>query len=123
MKRLVILCFMICTLFNAFAQFQPTHTVTVILENKAYDQIVGNPQAPFINSIINSTNTALLTQSFALTHPSQPKYIMLFSGSHQGVTDNSLPANLPFAALNLGALLLQKGLRFTGYAEDLPSVG
>jgi PKD repeat protein len=99
------------------------HVVFVIEENKAYSQIIGNSAAPYINSLANGGNAALFTQSFAITHPSQPNYLDLFSGSNQGVTTDNLPTNLPFTTPNLGAELLQNGLSFTGYSEDLPSVG
>ncbi|MCW3091168.1 MAG: acid phosphatase [Ferruginibacter sp.] len=105
------------------AQVAPAHIVIVILENRAYSQLRGNPLAPFINSLIVDPYTATLTQSYGLTHPSQPNYIHLFSGSDQGVTNNNLPVGLPFTAPNLGAALLQKGFGFTGYSEDLPSIG
>src|SRR5205085_9435855 len=67
--------------------------------------------------------TALFTHSFALSHPSQPNYLQLFSGSNQGVTDDNVPANLPFITPNLGAELLNQSKTFVGYSEDLPSVG
>lgn len=107
----------------AFAQNPPAHTVILVLENRSYNNIIGSAQAPYINSLISNPHTALLTQSFGLTHPSQPNYIMLFSGNNQGVTNNNVPPNLPFTTLNLGAELINKGLTFTGYCEGLPSVG
>jgi len=112
-------------LFNgkAHAQTQPSHTVILILENRRYDSVAGNPGAPYINSLLSGDHTAKFTQSYALTHPSQPNYIMLFSGASQGITDDEVPPGLPFTTPNLGASLLQAGLTFIGYSEDLPSVG
>ena len=110
--------------FNiTFAQNPPAHTVILILENKAYNQIVGNAQAPYINSLLSNSHAALFTLSYGLTHPSQPNYLMLYSGSSQGVSNDNVPLNLPFKTLNLGAEIINKGLSFTGYSEDLPSVG
>ena len=105
------------------AQIRPLHTVILILENHSYSEIAGNAQAPYINSLLNDSHTARLTQSYALTHPSQPNYIMFYSGSSQGIADNTLPTALPFTAPNLGASLIQAGFTFTGYSEDLPNVG
>ena len=107
----------------AFPQSRPAHTVILILENRPYSSIVGNPLAPYINSLISNSHAALFTKSYGLTHPSQPNYIMLYSGDPQGVTNNNVPANLPFTTLNIGSELINKGLSFTGYSEDLPSVG
>ena len=101
----------------------PDHIVIVILENHGFEQIMGNSAAPYINSLVSDSSTALFTQSYALTHPSQPNYLMLFSGSDQGVTNDDVPKNLPFTSPNLGAGLLQKGRTFAGYSEDLPSIG
>src|SRR5262249_39564765 len=63
----------------------------------------------------------LFTQSFAVEHPSQPNYLDLFSGSNQGVTDDSCPHT--FSTENLASELAAAGLSFTGFSEDLPSAG
>jgi len=101
----------------------PDHVVIVIFENHGYDQIMGNSAAPYLNFLVGDSATALFTQSYALAHPSQPNYLMLFSGSNQGVTSDDVPKNLPFTSPNLGAGLLQIGRTFAGYSEDLPSIG
>jgi phosphatidylinositol-3-phosphatase len=98
---------------------RPDHIVVVVLENTSYDQIIGRPEAPFLNSLEH--RGAVFTQSFAITHPSQPNYLALFSGSTQGITDDSCPHT--FRAANLGRQLLDAGESFVGYSEDLPSVG
>ncbi|MCW3077841.1 MAG: acid phosphatase [Bacteroidetes bacterium] len=102
---------------------RPDHVVMVMFENKGYSQIVGSSSAPFINALISDTNTALLSNSYALTHPSQPNYIRLYSGAEQGVYDNNLPANTPFTTCNLGASLLAGEFTFKGYSESMPSEG
>ena len=98
---------------------RPDHIVVVVLENTSYDQLVGRREAPFLNSLERSG--AVFTQSFAIAHPSQPNYLALFSGSTQGVADDSCPRT--FTTRNLGRSLLDAGLTFAGYSEDLPSVG
>jgi Phosphoesterase family/PEP-CTERM motif len=100
------------------------HIVIVIEENHSFSQVVGNSvQAPFINNTLVDGGTSL-TNMYALTHPSQPNYLQFFSGSNQGVTDNTVPApGAPFTTSNLGAALLNSGHSFVGYSEDLPSVG
>jgi hypothetical protein len=114
-------------LFNASAPIslaaaavpRPDHVIVVVEENKGYSQIVGSSQAPYLNSL--ATGGALFTNFRGITHPSQPNYIALFSGSTQGVTDNSTPHT--FSAPNLGGELLAAGLSFTGYSESLPYAG
>jgi len=101
----------------------PSHVVIVVEENRDFAQIVGSQAARFINSLAADGKAALFTQSYALTHPSQPNYLMLFSGSSQGVKDDRLPQGLPFSTANLGASLLESGKTFAGYSEDLPYTG
>jgi acid phosphatase len=93
------------------------------MENHGYNQIVGSQEAPFINTLVNDSKGALFTNSHGLTHPSQPNYLMLYSGSNQGVTTDATPTNIPFLTPNLGAGLINSGFKFTGYCEGLPSVG
>lgn len=100
---------------------KPAHTVILVLENHAFNQILSSSNAPYIQQL--ATSGAVFTQSFALTHPSQPNYLMLFSGSNQGVTNDSYPKGIPFSTPNLAASLLAAGHSFTAYSEGLPSVG
>jgi hypothetical protein len=103
---------------------KPDHIVMVIFENRSYTYLKDNVvKAPFINSLLADSHTALFTQSYAITNPSQPNYLVLYSGSKQGVTTDEVPGNLPFNTCNLGASLLGKGYTISGYCEDLPSVG
>src|SRR4051812_40869561 len=100
------------------------HIVVVIEENKSRNEIIGNTdEAPFINNVLVAGG-ASMANMFALTNPSQPNYLQFFSGSNQGVTDNTVPAaGSPFSTPNLGAALLASGKSFVGYSEDLPEVG
>jgi hypothetical protein len=95
------------------------HIVVVVLENHAYSQLVDRSSAPYLNSLAD--RGAVLTRSYALTHPSQPNYLAMFSGSTQGLTGNSCPHH--YTGPNLAAALLAAGHSFVGYSEDLPSVG
>jgi hypothetical protein len=97
----------------------PAHVIVVIEENHSYSQMIGSGQTPYINSL--STQGALFTNSFAITHPSQPNYLALFSGSKHGITDDSCPHT--FTGRSLESMLLAAGKTFKGYSEDLPGVG
>lgn len=107
---------------------KPDHIVIFILENKAYKTIIGDTiNAPFINQL--AKNGALFTEYYTLTKPSQPNYLMLFSGSNQGITNNNFPTvdpwnrTLPFHTPNMGSCLIANGYSFKGYAQGLPYVG
>jgi hypothetical protein len=105
---------------TALAQVpKPAHLVVVIEENHGYSEIIGSSQAPYINTL--ATQGALFTKSYALTHPSQPNYLGLFSGSKQGITDDSCPHR--FSAQSLESELIAAGKTFVGYSEGLPAVG
>jgi acid phosphatase len=91
----------------------------VIMENHAYSQIIGDPAAPYLNQL--ASHGALFTHSYAITHPSEPNYLALFSGSTHGVIDDRCPVEL--TAPNLAADLIAAGKTFGGYAEDLPAAG
>ena len=98
---------------------RPDHVVIVIEENKSYEQINGNQNAPYINLLAG--NGALFTQSFGVTHPSQPNYLALFSGSTHGITSDDCP--LPLSGANLASELTKKGLSFGIYSESMPAAG
>jgi acid phosphatase len=98
---------------------QPAHTIVVVLENRAFGQVIGSPDAPYLNQLAHQG--ASFTQSYAITHPSQPNYLALFSGSIHGVYSDSCPYT--FNAPNLASGLLAAGKTFVGYAEGLPAVG
>jgi acid phosphatase len=101
------------------AQPAYNHIVVVIEENHSYGEVIGNASAPYVTSLAN--NGAKMTQSYAVTHPSQPNYLALFSGSTQGITDDSCPHT--FSAENLGHQLISAGKTFKGYSESMTSDG
>src|SRR5215467_333646 len=74
----------------------PDHIVIVIEENHSYSQIIGSSNAPYITALSKDSSSANFVNAYATTHPSQPNYLNFFSGSTQGVTDNTHPVNAPF---------------------------
>jgi acid phosphatase len=99
---------------------QPAHVVIVVEENRSQTNIIGNKSAPFINAL--AANGAMMAQSFAETHPSEPNYLALFAGSTLGVTEDVCPVN-GGAVPNLASEMLAAGYTFVGFAEGLPAVG
>ncbi len=98
---------------------RPDHVVIVVEENRAYGKIIGASAAPYINSL--AQRGAVFTEYFGVRHPSQPNYLAMFSGSTQGVGDDSCPHR--FDAPNLGTSLLDGGFTFAAYSEGLPAIG
>ncbi|MGH3374205.1 MAG: alkaline phosphatase family protein [Actinoallomurus sp.] len=99
----------------------PDHVVVAVMENHAYDQIIGSSSAPYINSL--KSGGAVLTSSLAITHPSQPNYFTLFSGATQGITDDSCFTPGFSSAPNLASELADAGKSWASYNESLPSQG
>ena len=105
--------------FKAAAVPTPAHIVVVVEENRSQTNIIGNKSAPYINQL--AAGGAMMAQSFAEVHPSEPNYYALFAGNTL-VKDNVCPVdagNTP----NLGSQLLAAGYTFVGYAESLPAPG
>lgn len=98
---------------------RPKHVVIVIEENKAYSQIIGNSQAPYLNSL--ATEGASFTRAYGIRHPSEPNYLALFSGSTHGVTLDSCPHH--FTGPNLASELAKAGYSFAIYSQSLPRTG
>jgi acid phosphatase len=95
------------------------HVLVVVEENHAKGEIIGNRAAPYMNALARSG--ALFTRSYAITHPSYPNYLALFSGSTHGIRDDSCPHY--YRGNNLGAQLRAHHLSFAGYADALPGAG
>jgi len=102
---------------------KPDHIVIAILESHGYAQLIGSSAAPYINYLAKDNSSALFSESYALFHPSQPNYLILFSGNTQGVTSNDIPFDNPFTTPNLARQLIDAGKTFITYSEDLPNVG
>lgn len=98
---------------------RPDHVVVVVMENHSYSDIIGNSAAPYLNSL--ARQGASFKHSYAITHPSEPNYLALFTGSTQGLADDSCPHT--FSGTNLGAELIAAGDTFAGYSESLPADG
>ncbi|MBC5823279.1 MAG: acid phosphatase [Candidatus Eremiobacteraeota bacterium] len=89
------------------------------MENHSYGQIIGNKAARYQNLLADSY--ALMTDSHAVSHPSLPNYLALFSGSTQGMTSDACPVTFP--SLSLADDLLDSGYGFRAYAQNLPFAG
>lgn len=97
----------------------PSHVVVVMEENHSYSEIMGSSQAPYINTL--ASVGAVFTHSYGVSHPSEPNYLALLSGSTHGVTTDNCP--LTFSSGSLESQLDAASKTFKGYSEELPSVG
>lgn len=65
------------------------HVFLIMMENHAYAQIIGNPNAPFINQMAHTANLA--TNFYAVGHPSLTNYLEVVGGSNFGVINDHSP--------------------------------
>jgi hypothetical protein len=98
---------------------QLNHVFLIYMENKGVDNIVGSPNAPYINSLIN--NNGYDDNYYALGHPSDPNYIRIMGGSDFGIDYN--PASNVIDAPSLMQEMDQAGISWAGYAQSMPSPG
>ena len=62
------------------------HVVLILFENKEFGSVIGNPDMPVYNRMANEYT--LLTQFYAVRHPSLPNYIALIGGDTFGITSD-----------------------------------
>ncbi len=97
------------------------HVMLIVEENHAYSSIIGQPAAPYINSL--ASTYALATNSYASTHDSLGNYLGLISGSINGVpygTDTT-PQCYPCSAPTLADELTRQGTSWKAYMESVPA--
>jgi hypothetical protein len=92
------------------------HVVWVVLENQSYSSVIGNEDAPFLNSL--ATKCGLATNYYAVAHPSLPNYIAMTSGSTWGIADDEAPSSHP---LSEPSLFSQLGDDWRGLLESMPT--
>ena len=92
------------------------HVVWVVMENKAYSQIIGSNRAPYINTLSHQCGSA--SRFFAETHPSLPNYIAMTSGSTHGIADDNDPSAHRLAG---ASIFSQLGSGWRSLQESMPS--
>ena len=92
---------------------QLDHVFMVYMENKGYTEIVGSPNAPYLNSLIDTYGVG--TNYYALTHPSSPNYYPILGGSDFGLNYNC-PSDC-FDAPNLADNIEAVGKTWAGYLQ------
>jgi hypothetical protein len=63
------------------------HVWVVMMENTSETSLIGNPNAPYVNHLAQTAGLA--SNYYGVTHPSQPNYVALTSGSTHGVVDDN----------------------------------
>jgi phosphatidylinositol-3-phosphatase len=93
------------------------HVVWIVMENHSYAQIIGAPDAPYINQLAGQHGLA--SNFYAESHPSLPNYVAMTSGSTQGIADDNPPSAHPLDVPSIFSLLPGGGSR--SLEESMPS--
>jgi phosphatidylinositol-3-phosphatase len=67
------------------------HVFVIMMENHGYQQIIDNPNEPYLNSLIASKKVNLATNYFAVGHPSLTNYLEVVGGSNFGIRSDNAP--------------------------------
>ncbi len=67
------------------------HVFLIMMENHGYEQVVGNPNDPYLNSLIANKRVNLATNYFAVGHPSLTNYLEIVGGSNFGIRSDNSP--------------------------------
>lgn len=107
---------------QAAALGSPTsHLVVVMLENKELSTIVGNSNAPYLNSTL-IPDGRLFTSYYAGLHPSMPNYLVITSGQFGSCIVDTCPVRSSTSD-NLFAQMdaASPAISWRVYAESMPS--
>jgi phospholipase C len=111
------------------------HIVEIMMENTSYGTIIGNSNAPNINTLAGTYGLA--TDYFGVTHPSEPNYLANIAGDYFGIQDDNqfyctpeLATTDPYCggttvdhtvdAQSLADQLTAAGKTWKGYFQSLP---
>jgi phosphatidylinositol-3-phosphatase len=98
----------------------PGRIFVIMLENHSQSTVIGDPNAPFINSLAN--RYGLATSYYGVTHPSQPNYVAAITGQLDITRMNDVATNT-YTWPNLVDQLQHRGRTWGAYMEGLPYAG
>src|SRR4051794_24510259 len=91
---------------------KPTRVLWWILENHSYDQARGH--MPYLDAKADAC--VILTDEWAITHPSLPNYLALSGGSTFGITDDGGPKTHP---INDASIYQQLGNSWAAFMQSM----
>jgi hypothetical protein len=91
---------------------KPTRVLWWILENHSYDQARGH--MPYLDAKADAC--VILTDEWAITHPSLPNYLALSGGSIFGITDDGGPKKHP---INDASVYQQLGGSWAAFLQSM----
>ncbi len=116
---------------TVFVIAMENHNWTQPPSQSSPQQIFGNPNAPYINSLVTPGNPNAAQVSYASNyqnvgvgiHPSEPSYLWSEGGSNFGVLNDNDPYKVPGGTVQTTRATLSNDLQYTGqtwrsYQED-----
>ncbi|UWZ85472.1 alkaline phosphatase family protein [Occallatibacter riparius] len=117
------LCIFASLLFASVASAQSvprsSHVWMITEENHSYEEVVGNPQMPYYNQLIQQYGLA--TQFYAEQHSSLPALMWLVAGAP--VERNNDTKSCHHHEDNIVREVLQQGYTWRAYQENMPYAG
>jgi hypothetical protein len=115
---------------NIFVIAMENHNFTQPVPTNSPQQILGNPAAPYINSLLTPGNPNAAQVSYATAyfnsgtgvHPSEPNYVWAEAGSDFGIHTDAEPRDANhnvFNALHLTAQFNAAGISWKNYQENV----
>lgn len=93
-----------------------SHIAIIVLENREFDLVIGNPNMPNFNGW--AKQYTLLTQYYAIRHPSLPNYIAMIGGDTFGIQSDCTDCFIN--AVSLPDLIEASGRTWKTYQEHMP---
>jgi phosphatidylinositol-3-phosphatase len=91
----------------------------VVFENKERGEVLGSGDAPTFDAL--AKRYSALDRYYGVTHPSLPNYLVLVSGSTQGITSDCTDCTV--SARSPADTLKAARRTWKSYAESIPSAG
>jgi phosphatidylinositol-3-phosphatase len=124
-RYLALLVVLVGTLGTAYSETPmpaSRHIVVIVEENHSYSTVIGNPSMPYFNGL--ASRYGLAKNYYATARGSLTDYLILTGGSKfQTYGCNGRGCSSIIKADNLVRHLMQAGLTWKGYLEDLPYPG
>jgi len=95
--------------------------LVVVEENKAYEDIIGSADAPYLNDLARRFGTATAYDAgYPANCPSLAAYVILTSGDDHGICDDDPPSKHPLSGDNLFRQVAASGRQWRVYAQSMP---
>ena len=92
------------------------HIAIIVFENKEFGTVIGNRNMPYFNILASSYT--LLTQHYAIMHPSLPNYLSMIGGDTFGIVDNCEDCFIDVQSLP--DLIEESGRTWKTYQDNMP---